>query len=734
MEAVAAQLSLEHLDYSAQTRVRVDASRQGVGGALFNVRFSDGQKSERLVAVCSHAFTDVEANWATIEQEAFAMIFACRYWFPLLEGIRFVIDGDHRNLAYVHGGTSPKVIRWGLFMQSLSYMYNHIAGVDNLFPDRLSRQDFTGTDLVTPDLEDFATPDGAAESGGDKKSAQHAMRISRAISRAIQPPDTMVGSTEQLRGVGDVEDLPDLIDDESSDEEGSEVDESDRWSLAEDDDDLPDLIDDVFSDEEDDGEDRTSQAATKRLCQAQTRAQRAKTAAQPEEGAAAGPVNEKAPPKPQGENVAKVIAAFHNNAEGHHGIHRTVWALQSAGHQWTRMGRDVAEFIENCVHCQKNRPAPSAPSQERGSLRQYTLFEEVSIDFIGPFPKDQVENSYIMICVCCFSGYVETFPVEAATAIIAAHCLINIIARYTAPARIRSDRGTHFVNGIIEEILRIFMITGITTPPYRPQANGIAEVNGGQTVRHLKALVDQPEAKVVWSVVLPLATRIVNHTYQARLGCRPADLVTVAPPSGVRGILDPVRPLTEQLPLKTEFVAELHRAHESMLDAASTRLIAEQRRLEQENGAAEVRPLSPGDLVLLHYPVRPPSKLHSRVAGPFRVVERKGNLIYARDLTCERVIERDAEMWTPFHAPHSMSETELRKIAATDLGETNVEAILNHRGGITRSKIEFEVLWSDGEKTWEPWITVRHLALLDTYIETHPILRPLAGRKRSGGV
>jgi hypothetical protein len=91
MEAVAAQLSLKHLDYTAQTRVRVDASQQGVGGVLFNVRHVDGQHSERLVAVCSHAFTEVEANWATIEQEAFAMIFACKYWFPLLEGIWFVM-------------------------------------------------------------------------------------------------------------------------------------------------------------------------------------------------------------------------------------------------------------------------------------------------------------------------------------------------------------------------------------------------------------------------------------------------------------------------------------------------------------------------------------------------------------------------------------------------------------------------------------------------------------------
>ena len=81
-----------------------------------------------------------------------------------------------------------------------------------------------------------------------------------------------------------------------------------------------------------------------------------------------------------------------------------------------------------------------------------------------------------------------------------------------------------------------------------------------------------------------------------------------------------------------------------------------------------------------------------------------------------------------------MSETELRKIAAADLGETNVEAVLNHRGGVTKSKIEFEILWSDGERTWEPWKAVRQLALLDTYLEAHPSLRSLTGRKRSGGV
>ncbi len=79
-----------------------------------------------------------------------------------------------------------------------------------------------------------------------------------------------------------------------------------------------------------------------------------------------------------------------------------------------------------------------------------------------------------------------------------------------------------------------------------------------------------------------------------------------------------------------------------------------------------------------------------------------------------------------------MSKTELRKFAAVDLGETNVEAIVNYRGEAIKSKIEFKILWSDGEHTWESWKTVRKLAALDAYLEAHPQLGSLAGCKRSG--
>jgi len=261
------------------------------------------------------------------------------------------------------------------------------------------------------------------------------------------------------------------------------------------------------------------------------------------------------------------------------------------------------------------------------------------------------------------------------------------------------------------------------------------ERNGGESVRHLRALAEEPEAREIWSVVLPISTRIVNTTYKWWLGCRPNDLVYLVPPSGERGLFDPLRPVNETVPVSTEFMTQLRRAYEVMLDATSNRILAEQRKLERVRAGAKTSPVEAGDLVLIRYPVRPPSKLHERVAGPFQVVQRKGNLIFAKDLTSERVLERDAEMVIPFLKPYPMSQEELRKVAARDLNEVGVTAIIDHRGTVKKRKtMEFRVQWDDGEVTWESWDVVKKLEALDKYIQDHQQLKALAGRKTLGGV
>jgi len=155
------------------------------------------------------------------------------------------------------------------------------------------------------------------------------------------------------------------------------------------------------------------------------------------------------------------------------------------------------------------------------------------------------------------------------------------------------------VNGIIEELYRVFQVTGIVTPPYRPQANGIEERTGGEVVRHLRALVEHPDARILWSVVLPLAVRIVNHTYKWWLGCRPYELVCVQPWEGDRGLFDPLRPVSEVVPVSSGFMRELHSAYEVFLDETSRKIVEIQRQLEQHCADQQPKPVSVNDLVLI---------------------------------------------------------------------------------------------------------------------------------------
>jgi hypothetical protein len=136
--------------------------------------------------------------------------------------------------------------------------------------------------------------------------------------------------------------------------------------------------------------------------------------------------------------------------------------------------------------------------ESRSFLRKFATFEEISIDFIGPLPEDVLGNTFILSIICEFSNFTELFAVEAATAVVTAHVLINVCARYGVPARIRSDRGSHFVNELVQELTRVFGIVSVFSPPYYPQANGMIERNGREIMKHLRALVILPEVYNRW--------------------------------------------------------------------------------------------------------------------------------------------------------------------------------------------------------------------------------------------
>ena len=236
-------------------------------------------------------------------------------------------------------------------------------------------------------------------------------------------------------------------------------------------------------------------------------------------------------------------------------------------------GRSDADSIVRALPEVSTGPGAVADSH----VDYYRLsFEELGVDFIGPLPKDILGNSYICNCVCMTTRYVELFAVEAATAVIAAHSILSVVSRYGCFQRLRSDRGTHFVNEVIDEFLRLYEIQRVLTLAGRPQENGIVECLGGEEMRHLKALTVAKDLKSIWSVMLPLVQRIINKTWKSSIQNCPLNLIHFSPTDLNRGIFSSFAEPEFVPPLKTEYVNKLWVAYERLLDEASLFMAVEQ--------------------------------------------------------------------------------------------------------------------------------------------------------------
>jgi transposase InsO family protein len=72
----------------------------------------------------------------------------------------------------------------------------------------------------------------------------------------------------------------------------------------------------------------------------------------------------------------------------------------------------------------------------------------LSVDSIGPLPADQFGNEHILVVIDDFTRFVELYAIKDVSALEAAKVLLNHLGRYGVPTKLRSDRGSQFVNDV----------------------------------------------------------------------------------------------------------------------------------------------------------------------------------------------------------------------------------------------------------------------------------------------
>jgi transposase InsO family protein len=151
---------------------------------------------------------------------------------------------------------------------------------------------------------------------------------------------------------------------------------------------------------------------------------------------------------------------------------------------WPGIQDDTIEYVRSCDTCQKRAKDKETPEPSSATI-QPEPFSHIGIDVMGPLPVTTTSKRYIILAVDFFTKYTEGVAVEEADAQTVVKFLhSDIICRHGVPKEITSDRGTEFLNKLVEELERTYHIKHIKTTSYHPQGNGQTE-RTNQTVKNI---------------------------------------------------------------------------------------------------------------------------------------------------------------------------------------------------------------------------------------------------------
>ena len=418
----------------------------------------------------------------------------------------------------------------------------------------------------------------------------------------------------------------------------------------------------------------------------------------------------------------EVIARFHNTVCGHFGIQRTAKLMKEHGIEWPSMLEDISTFISNCATCQKCRAGKASYAAAVKSTMVSEPFEVVVIDSVGPLPADAYGNKFLILVMDAFTRFVELFPAPDTTAIEAARAVLHVFGRYGAPKALRSDRGTQYANEIIRCFLKLCGTKHMKSTPYRHEGNGLAERCIREFNRHVRALCFDLRVEQSWSMYVPIVQRIVNSCYHSSIGTAPIRLLYGGMVTANRGLLFPFYD-NDSTSTYADYVQELGAAERELMEKSRQH---QQKVIDEFLKDAPANPdtFSVGDLVLVSYPQRPPSKLAALWRGPYSVTVAGDRTFTVQDPVTMRSYDVDItrlRLWKSGDNTLPVDEVLLR-----DKSTFIVEKIIRHSGHVKKQKnMKFLVKWEGYDDptdlTWEPISNLRNNVIFERYCQENSL-------------
>ena len=158
---------------------------------------------------------------------------------------------------------------------------------------------------------------------------------------------------------------------------------------------------------------------------------------------------------------------------GHFALEETYRRVK-VRYYWPQMYDDVWRYVQTCDECQ--RKGKNKRTEPLHSIKVGQPFDRIGMDIVGPLPTTNKGNKYIVVA----TDYLTKWPEARALTNAKASSVVpffyeNIICRHGCPKELLTDRGTHFVNQMLDSLCEELGVKHKLTTAYHPQTNGLVK-------------------------------------------------------------------------------------------------------------------------------------------------------------------------------------------------------------------------------------------------------------------
>jgi len=221
--------------------------------------------------------------------------------------------------------------------------------------------------------------------------------------------------------------------------------------------------------------------------------------------------------------VKEILEGAHDlSIGGHFGVNKTLEKIRKRFY-WATCKQDVENWCRSCKVC-VSKQGPSGKGKFPLQIYNVGLsFQRVQIDVLGPLPKTDSGNRFLLVIVDCFTKWVEAFPVKNTRAKTVAEVFVReIISRHGVPSEIHTDQGRNFESKLFLELAELLGMKKTRTTALHPQSDGQVERQHQTIINYLaKFIAENQKNWDQWIFMFLLAYRSSKHE---STGVTPAEL------------------------------------------------------------------------------------------------------------------------------------------------------------------------------------------------------------------